>query len=403
MGYKLSLEEVRLEFEKDGYKLLSTEYHGVHKHLEYICICGKTENKSLKVFRRNPKCTTCLKEIQKEKIEAKANETKICTECSETKIIKDFYRQQDNIITNICRICHAKPKPDTSDKNCTICHETKIITEFHDIESKVYICNLCYTELNQKEIKPIEEKVLETKICTKCKETKNITEFHKNRNKIFDICKACPKKDKIVISEEKKTCNTCNVLQSISNYHKGTNKCKDCSHTSATEYLNTFKGFMNKLYRSAKGTAKNRTNKGRIEAGEFTITEDDIVDQWNAQNGLCYYSKMQMFTHTHHDWQCSLERKDTTKGYIKENIALVCLEFNCGVQWSHEKVERIFKLISQNTLYEYKPIDFTYIRKTSKHSTIVKKTINSQNYIAWFVKCLICAPVLQHLLLAIKG
>ena len=50
------------------------------------------------------------------------------------------------------------------------------------------------------------------------------------------------------------------------------------------------------------------------------------------------------------DWRCSFERLDSSKGYTKENVALICIDrtptsVNEGTgssQWSKEKVKYLF-------------------------------------------------------------
>ena len=116
---------------------------------------------------------------------------------------------------------------------------------------------------------------------------------------------------------------------------------------------------------SAQGTAKRRAKAGRAEAGECTITLDDIKDKYVEQDGRCYYSKIKLILRTYADWQCSLERLDQSKGYIKENIALIISELQIATQWSHPKFETFLQLI--NTVNEPQPsIDWYPSQKTRK-------------------------------------
>jgi hypothetical protein len=78
-------------------------------------------------------------------------------------------------------------------------------------------------------------------------------------------------------------------------------------------------------YLSAKSRCNNSTK-------EFTITLDDLLNQWNYQNGLCAISGIKLFNYSstkesrnNKPNQASLDRIDNLKGYTKDNIQWVCL------------------------------------------------------------------------------
>lgn len=64
---------------------------------------------------------------------------------------------------------------------------------------------------------------------------------------------------------------------------------------------------------------------------EFSITKKDLKDLYDKQNGLCNISKIKM-TYTTFErrkpFNISLDRIDSTKGYTKDNIQLVCMAVN---------------------------------------------------------------------------
>lgn len=84
------------------------------------------------------------------------------------------------------------------------------------------------------------------------------------------------------------------------------------------------------LTNSASKSVKRNTNKPRI--GEFELDFDFLVDLYHKQNGRCAYSNMPLKFRTGLDttyhWKASLERKDPFKGYTKDNVCLICHEFN---------------------------------------------------------------------------
>lgn len=152
------------------------------------------------------------------------------------------------------------------------------------------------------------------KECLRCKKILNIEEFRK-----------CEKKNGRIFIRS---------------------KCITCERIEMADYRNTFKGFFKQLFDNAKYNAKQRKNKGRKTAGIFDLTYEQIVDLYYKQNGKCYYSGIEMNLQKCSDWQCSLERLDNNKGYIIDNVVLVCLEFNGRVKWTKEKIkEMVLKIL----------------------------------------------------------
>jgi len=69
------------------------------------------------------------------------------------------------------------------------------------------------------------------------------------------------------------------------------------------------------LFRSAKGNSK------RIDR-EFSIVIEDLHDLWKNQNGICYYTGRKMLFELGFNNSVSIDRIDSSKGYIKGNIVL---------------------------------------------------------------------------------
>ena len=63
---------------------------------------------------------------------------------------------------------------------------------------------------------------------------------------------------------------------------------------------------------------------------EFLITFEELQAIWEQQNGKCYYTGIPMnFTYSLSlPKQMSLDRKDSSKGYTKENCVLCCQFIN---------------------------------------------------------------------------
>lgn len=136
-------------------------------------------------------------------------------------------------------------------------------------------------------------------------------------------------------------CKVCRVTYTLKNFerHHGCQYDKrfTCCHCRR-KYHNTFDGFMRKLFGDSIHSSKRRTGKGRTLAGEHTIKTEDLKAIWNRQNGKCFYSGISMSTKKNSDWMCSIERVDSQKGYVHDNVVLVCYEFNGMIQWSTSKV-----------------------------------------------------------------
>ena len=151
-----------------------------------------------------------------------------------------------------------------------------------------------------------------------------------------------------------KTCRTCCVEKDISNFKIETrprckgeykNMCKDCKNKTIERYRNTEQGFLKGLLKNARKSGKERMEKGREEAGEFDLTYEELLEILKSQNNKCYYSNVPFVLKTKSDYQASLERLDTSKGYTKCNVVVCCLEFNDAMQWTNEKVKEMYDIL----------------------------------------------------------
>ena len=60
----------------------------------------------------------------------------------------------------------------------------------------------------------------------------------------------------------------------------------------------------------------------------MTLTFEELLAQYEKQEGKCAYSGILMNIQSKSDWMMSLERANTQLGYRLSNIVLICLEFN---------------------------------------------------------------------------
>lgn len=194
------------------------------------------------------------------------------------------------------------------------------------------------------------------------------------------------------------TCTDCGIEKTFENYgndYRGKygkkTQCYNCAKKHRYLYTNTFEGFINKLVGQARGHSIDRKNKGRNEAGIFNITKDDLLQKWNEQDGLCFYSGIKMITKQSSDYMCSLERLNPEKGYIIENVALIIYELNNPTQWTPSKIRKVIELVNVKHDFDkiLKDIDENaYMRKQTKKMNKLVKTIKD-NIEYW--KCTHCS------------
>jgi len=86
------------------------------------------------------------------------------------------------------------------------------------------------------------------------------------------------------------------------------------------------------LLAASKHSTKIRGEKSTSEKRDlsYDIDFDFLVNLYNEQKGLCAYSglPLQFGLTTEKSWVISLERKDSFKGYTKDNVCFICCEFN---------------------------------------------------------------------------
>ena len=160
--------------------------------------------------------------------------------------------------------------------------------------------------------------------------------------------------------------------------------CGTCFKKYVDKYNSSLKGYLKNLLKSARGNV-NRKAEHREEARVYDLVYDDILEVWERQDGLCYYSKIQMVTQPRSDYQASLERLDPDLGYIKENVVLCCLEFNHSAQWSVDKIIELFA-IKDIESDDYMNVSFDLVKKPKKWSKLERKIIDGIQH----VQCTVC-------------
>jgi len=182
------------------------------------------------------------------------------------------------------------------------------------------------------------------KHCSKCKRAFDKVEenfYRQGEGKFASICKKC-QHDKSFAGRLEKAiengnyiCRVCeNELPLTSEYFSVRsenitgfqNTCKKCksNHTQKHRVRKAIKDDVNDVLQSRLVTARSRCKSTQYE---FNITLEDLKELWDKQKGKCAISGIEM-THKMNSGKIrtnvSLDRIDSSKGYIQGNVQLVC-------------------------------------------------------------------------------
>lgn len=126
-----------------------------------------------------------------------------------------------------------------------------------------------------------------------------------------------------------KTCTRCNQEKpSTTEFFQKMARSKDGLHTRCKICRNSNHQRENgrRQYRNAGFRSKIKTSKASAKRHgfQFTITEQNLIDQFNKQSGLCYYTNLPMDMEIgSNDWNVvSVDRIDSNAGYTPDNIVL---------------------------------------------------------------------------------
>lgn len=148
--------------------------------------------------------------------------------------------------------------------------------------------------------------------------------------------------------------------------------------------INSYNGFLSNMAGAIKHRSSHHIKMGKI--GICNIDTKFLDKLYKDQKGLCYYSGIELSTKMKSDWQASPERLRNDIGYTKENVRLVCLEFNIAhAQWNREKLNQLItlreKIVDINDLKQ--KIETAKIRKLPSPPRKIKrkiKVINGDKY-----------------------
>jgi hypothetical protein len=148
---------------------------------------------------------------------------------------------------------------------------------------------------------------METKVCKYCHVEKELTQFVKAKQSPTGyrvICKKC-------LNISKKAYVDANIekYRSYQNNYRKVNGCK--------------------IYKDLDSRIKDIvTSSRRRRPFDFSIDAEYVKNLWKNQNGLCVYTKLPLVLEPNQYNTISIDRIDSSKGYIKGNTQLVCRAVN---------------------------------------------------------------------------
>lgn len=174
--------------------------------------------------------------------------------------------------------------------------------------------------------------------------------YKQHRKLITCICDCCGKAFEKPLSEYKR-----NISLKRSNYCSRSCSGKACNKNSKN------KGNPNSLI------ANNRKDiytpfryyyrNAKRRYCEFDLTLEYLKELWESQKGICPYSgvKLNLSTYTglknNPIYSASLDRIDSSKGYVKGNVQYVSICMNyMKCQLTHEQTIKLCQLIADNFL-----------------------------------------------------
>ena len=171
------------------------------------------------------------------------------------------------------------------------------------------------------------------------------------------------------VMNDMKTCSCCKIEKSVSLFykHKRTKdgyegKCKSCHDEYTKSYYDKNKEKIvkyrtdynrnnpRKAYRDLDSRLRHLIKSASYRNKfEVAITDSYLREMWENQKGQCAYTKLPLLATANQFNTVSLDRVDSSKGYVVGNVQLVCAAINKMKQdYSEELFILLTHLVTQN-------------------------------------------------------
>jgi hypothetical protein len=187
------------------------------------------------------------------------------------------------------------------------------------------------------------------KICIECKKEKELEQFYQAKgckDGLRKICKECIVKRQTLkrnilkgtFNKSERFCTRCSNIKNNSMFIDDKIRvCNACQERGKKYYEKKAETLEQKFKNWERGAARRKI--------EFNLTYDDIV----ILPFVCYYTNKDLTLKRHQPNTVSLDRIDSSKGYIKGNVVLCCSIINFMKQeFDVKDFVDYCKLVSQN-------------------------------------------------------
>ena len=117
---------------------------------------------------------------------------------------------------------------------------------------------------------------------------------------------------------------------------------RDGKHLNPLNKVDKFTGFREHLRRI------------KYRSKEVDLSLEDMLEIWNKQSGICIYSKVKLEKCNNRNvnnpiYSMSLDRIDSSKGYIKDNIQFISIAMNhMKNSMTHEQTLELIEILKNN-------------------------------------------------------
>lgn len=132
------------------------------------------------------------------------------------------------------------------------------------------------------------------------------------------------------MTEATKVCGSCEKTLELSRFRIGRNTCTACKTAQHEIRISkTFESYLRNLCSHAKSSVKMGR---RHDAVTWELEPEDLIALWVKQGGRCAISNIYLTHHKdgsgHKDYNGSIDRIASDKGYTIQNTQLVCYRIN---------------------------------------------------------------------------